>query len=143
MRCDFVDDGRYATDCGPACVCGGTIWLYHVEERYRSDDTAVVLGQCIGCHTPVTFRLDDKAPAIRADVHIRDVKRAHYAHVIRQPRTCWANVIGGQIVLVDCDSEQDVSYHVTAPDAYDWAAANGYRILPGVLRPDTRDGAAS
>jgi hypothetical protein len=130
------------TDCGPCCECGGTIWLYHVEERYRSDDdVAVVVGQCVACHRPTYFRLDDKAPAVRADVHIRDVVRAHYAHVVRQPRTCSANVVEGQIVLVDTESEQAVSYHVAAPDAYDWAAANGYRIVPGTV--DRATGGAS
>jgi hypothetical protein len=138
MRCDFVDDGRYATDCGPACQCVAsyrTLWVYTVEERYNASSPAAVAAQCACCHAMVYFRLDEDAPALRAEVTIGDVKRAHYAHVIRQPRTCRADATTGAVMLVDCQTGAVLVVVGDAPEAYDWAAQNGYRITPGNLTP--------
>jgi hypothetical protein len=78
MRCDFVDDNRYATDCGPTCVtvgCHCTLWIYLVD-----DQDLGVAGQCAACHTIEVFRLAAGTP--RAGLTIASVKLAHFDHAL-------------------------------------------------------------
>jgi hypothetical protein len=80
MRCDFVDDGRYATDCGPTCVtvgCYSTLWIYLVDDQQLG-----VMGQCAACHGVETFRI--AGVTVRADVTIGDIKRAHFEHAVHR-----------------------------------------------------------
>jgi len=80
MRCDFVDDGRYATDCGPTCPtvgCHCTLWIYLVDRPPLG-----VLGQCASCHAVESFRLAETTD--RADLTIGQIKRAHFDHAVHR-----------------------------------------------------------
>lgn len=74
-RSDFVNDDRYATDCGPECPrCRETLWIYLA---FRPN--GYVDGQCACCHAVESFDLyiDDGD-----ELTIGIVKGAHYRAVL-------------------------------------------------------------
>lgn len=57
---------------------------------------------------------------------------------ISPPRSCWANVIGGAIILVDSTTNRDLVTVASKDKAYAWADAHRYEITPGVLGARTQ-----
>lgn len=84
-RYDFVDDRRYATDCGPQCEsCKSEMWIYLIDDLALkvpySPEGMRVDAQCACCHRLEMFRLDDRC---ESPPTIGDVKRAHFATRIK------------------------------------------------------------
>jgi hypothetical protein len=80
MRCDFVDDNRYVTDCGPTCRtvgCDCTLWVYLVGEDGQS-----VVGQCAACHGVEHFMLSEDSE--RAKLSISEIKVAHFHYAVHR-----------------------------------------------------------